>query len=133
MQTFFLFHPHEVTIDLRCICCICLFNYCLFNYCLCHCERPCVQINLSNIWWIPWRWTNLGALDFHYENGYRTTKMHLNTSQPMVPWNLAEHFSLSWPLFKFVENAFQPSFSERSLGERWNGFFYQRSTTQLEC
>ena len=46
------------------------------------CERPCVQINLSNIWWIPWGWTNLGALDFHYENGYRATKMHLNTSQP---------------------------------------------------
>ena len=31
----------------------------------------------------------LGELDFHYENGYRRTKMHLNPSQPRVPGNLA--------------------------------------------
>ena len=91
------------------------------------CERPCVQINLSNIWWIPWGWTNLGALDFHYENGYRATKMHLNTSQPRVPWNLAEHFSLSWPFFVgLCLNLWKMHFSHLSLKDHWgnDGMFF---------
>ena len=49
--------------------------------------------------WVPWGWTNLGELNFHYENGPPHSGIHLNGYQhmPRVQEQLTElifvHFS----------------------------------------
>ena len=94
------------------------------------CERPCVQIieqymmdtlkmdKFGSVRFSLWKWVP------SYQNAlkYQSAKGPLELGRTF--FTILAIFCGS--LFKFVENAFQPSFSERSLGERWNGFFYQR-------
>ena len=96
MQTFFLFHPHEVTIDLRCVCCICL----------CHCERPCVQINLSNIWCVPWHLSPIAHVMSHFQrevggqlrNLPFWPELHCNWSKKRQKWVVSNPQPLLlWP------------------------------------
>ena len=68
------------------------------------------------MWWVPWRWKNLGELNFHYENGSSRTKMHLNPCQnmPRVQEHLTElsflHFSGRGNWFSRGHASFLPKF-----------------------